>query len=57
MMLAALLLMLGVAMVPSFLWRLAVVPVEAALFLALGWRWLLGDEERQALRAMIRKVI
>jgi len=54
--LVALLLMVGVALVPSFLWRLAVVSVEMGLFLALGWTWLLSTEDRQAMVGMVRKM-
>jgi O-antigen/teichoic acid export membrane protein len=57
MMLAGLLMMVGVALVPSFLWRLAVVPVEVGLFLTLGWFWLLGDGERLELRVMVRRAL
>jgi len=52
----ALLFMVAMAMIPSFLVRLALYPVELAAFLLLSWRWLLAVEERTALVAGIRKM-
>jgi hypothetical protein len=56
MVLLALLLMAGVALVPSFLFRLVLVALELVLFLALGWRWLLGPDEQKAILAVVGKI-
>jgi len=52
----ALLFMVAMAMMPSFLVRLALYPLELAAFLLLSWRWLLAADERTALVAWIRKM-
>ncbi|MEI6564908.1 MAG: flippase [bacterium] len=52
----ALLLMVVMAFIPSFLVRLAVYPVEVVVFLLLGWYGLLGAAERSAMMAMVRKI-
>ena len=54
--LVALLLMAGMAVMPSFLMRLAALPVAVAVFLALSWHWLFGAEERQAMAEMAGKI-
>ena len=57
MVLVALLLMAGVTLVPSFLFRLVLVALELVLFLVLGWRWLLGTDEQKAILGVMRKVL
>lgn len=52
----ALLLMLAMALTPSFLLRLALYPVAVAAFLLLSWHWLLTAEERVAMAMMARKL-
>jgi hypothetical protein len=56
MVLVALLLMAGVTLVPSFLFRLVLVALELVLFLVLGWRWLLGTDEQKAILAVVQKI-
>ena len=48
-----LLLMGGMTVIPSFAGRLMAFPVTVLLFSALGWSWLLGADEREALVGMI----
>jgi O-antigen/teichoic acid export membrane protein len=52
----ALLFMGAMALIPSFLMRLALYPVELAAFLLLSWRWLLTAAERVALADALRKI-
>ena len=52
----ALLFMGAMALIPSFLMRLALYPVELAAFLLLSWRWLLTAAERVALAEVMRKI-
>lgn len=52
----ALLLMVAMALTPSFLVRLSLYPVAVAAFLLLSWHWLLTTEERVAMAMMVKKL-
>jgi len=49
----ALLLMLGMALVPSFMSRLLLFPVVVYVYMVLGWFWLLAADERQVIRSVV----
>ncbi len=53
----ALILMVAMAITPSFLWRLAIYPVAVTLFLLLSWRWLVTADERLTMVGMVEKIV
>jgi len=52
----ALLFMVAMAGTPVLGIRLALYPLEVAVFLLLSWRWLLTTDERLAMTAMVGKI-